>query len=136
MIDTQRWVLSEAWVASGLRMRLARNYEANDARTKDLLQGDARSYWYAGFGEWVVLDPDRGYQPFGSGNAPTMSTEDMRHELAHWITATDEQRNLVNFGMTKDSEDMERAAVAAEAVIASIAGAAGRIVGMALGAKR
>lgn len=129
MIDITRWVLSEAWIANGLRIRFARSYEKPPAETF----GEDARFWYAGHGEWIVLPSEQGYRPYGQSDAPVMSVVDMRHELAHFLIATADQRALVNFG---GGDLLEERAVAAESVLSSIINAAARIADMALTSRR
>lgn len=127
MID--RWILVEIWLALGLRMRFARKWGEQPPKQ---LAGENNNLWYAGHGEWVVL-PGRQEVGgvLGEFRAPEMSTDDMRHELAHWLSATPAERETVNFG---EGDPLEERAVAAEKVIDAIVGAAARVV--VLGAQR
>ncbi len=132
MIDCERWVLAEAWLSNGLRLCWAYSGQ----RTDDTWQDDSdsqQSYRYRGYGEWEVIPP-RGYMPLGRDGAPSLSTGTMRHELAHWITSTEEQRGLQNFGLTKTDNEREADALTAERILESITKAAARIASMALGA--
>lgn len=128
-MDIARWVLSEAWIANGLRIRWARNYEQNQAPKETFGDGGA-AFWYGSDGEWIFLRPEPWRTPFyGEVTVPSMSMEDMRHELAHWLTATPEQRGQVNFG---GGEEIEERAVAAERVLSGVIAAAARIAAMAM----
>ncbi len=136
MIDCERWVLAEAWLANGLRLRWS---YADDPRDKSW-QGDASErYRYEGHGVWELPRPyDFLNRPFGQETAPQLSTATLRHELAHWLVATEDQRALMNFGIPNEgleADEAEHAAVAAERVLSSVVGAAARIASLAIGAK-
>lgn len=127
MINPERWILVEAWLSLGLRVRWARSYETASAT----LQGENQNLWYAGHEEWVIVVPHRAQVSgqYGEFRVPEMSTDDMRHELAHWLSSTPEERNQVNFGSTETNEER---AVMAEHTIDAIVRAAGRIATLAL----
>ncbi len=121
-----RWILVEAWLLIGLRIRWAKSYEQRPAK----LFGERANTWYAGNGEWVVI-PDRvvaGY--LGEFEAPEMSTDDMRHELAHWLSATPEERASVNFNALTD--EPEERAITVERAIDAMCSAAARIASLAI----
>jgi elongation factor P hydroxylase len=74
-----------------------------------------------------------GYQRFGQVTAPSMATDDMRHEMAHWLTADEDQRRRMNFGTPSTSaDDIEERAASAERVLSAVVAAAARIVDMAI----
>ncbi len=81
---------------------------------------------------WVVIDTTPGYKILGNTEAPFLPTPDMKHELAHWLVATEDERNKNNFGIGVGDDDMEMRTIAAEAVITSIINAAARITNLAL----
>ena len=124
-MNCQRWVLVEAWLTLGLRVRWQASYEQMPS---DQLFGEDNDLWYAGHGEWVVVPRYREQTSgrFGEFRAPEMSTDDMAHELAHWLIASPADREKRNFG--DGGDDMEERAVAAEKIIDAIASAANRVV--------
>ncbi len=139
MIDCARWVLAEAWIANGLRVTWGPRLEYTRNVEHDGWQGDATDgfYRYVGHGEWEVPRPNSyTTRPFGEETAPQLSTDTMRHELAHWLIATAEQRYERNFGLTAKDDDAESRAVAAERVIASIIAAASRVVSLSLTSRK
>jgi hypothetical protein len=114
MVDAARWVLVEAWLSLGLRMRWGYAGSAE-------LQVDEESglrFWYAGHGEWNVERPRDGLRSaYPYNDVPQLGTYAMKHELAHYLAATPEQRERANFGLAqKDNADEERA-LESEAVI-------------------
>ncbi len=129
-MEIDRWVLAEAWIANGLSLRWGSShygFERSEIQNENGVQ-----YYYEGYGVWVVIDPTPGYKPLGNTEAPFLPTADMKHELAHWLIATEDERSKQNFGLTKDSNDLEERTIAAEAVITSIINAAARITNLAL----
>jgi len=140
-MDYLRWILCEAWIANGLRVNWGPSYESQH---EDWIRSnDGYSFRYRGFGEWQVLDEERGIRLFGEKPvAPSLSTNDMLHELAHWMIATEDQRHETNFGMgsgegktTPEQDENERRVVAAEKVIEAVSKAASRIIATAQGAR-
>ena len=134
VIDCARWVLAEAWISNGLRVI----WGLHDARfgTGEWLGETGRLYRYRGFGEWEVQRPHNYLtRPLGEETSPQLSTEDMRHELAHWLLATEDQRNEVNFGLTSDDNDAEQRALAAERVLSAVIAAASRVVALSLASR-
>lgn len=139
MIDTERWILTEAWLANGLRLVWAGYSSPSDkdeSWQEDEAPGRNRRYRYAGYGEWEVLRPNNFLsRPYGEDHSPELSTSTMRHELGHYLTSSQEQRGKPNFGLkgnTLDDGGAEDRAIAAERVIQSITRASSRILSMAL----
>lgn len=99
-------------------------------------QGDDGTWFlYAGHGVWEVRPPFS-RTPV---DLPELPTVDMRHELAHWIAASAEARELINFGMGQDGADddeMESRAILVESGLSAIIRASSRIAGLALGGGR
>jgi hypothetical protein len=137
MIDTRRWVLCEAWLSLGLRIEWA-GYAS--VPREDWMEDDGVSYYYDGYGTWKVAKPtSEGYRTPGLPplTAPMLPTESMRHELAHWLSASQDQRLLRNFGITQaDPENRETRALDAEATIDAMMGACDRILSQAIAGRR
>lgn len=134
MIDARRWALVEAWLALGLRVSWLPSYEANRFSREQWVQdegarreGQPQYYIYVGMREWHVRDdrPERTRYRFPNPSAPSLSTEALTHELAHYLVATEEQRLEVNFGA---GETEERETQKAEAVINAMLNGVTRIV--------
>lgn len=130
MIDATAWVMAEAWLSLGLRIEWA-------SRTFDTIPDTAWNpsesgapYCYMGHGRWL-LRSDRGDN---RRRAPMMDAADMRHELAHYLSATPAERELVNFGPAIE-DDGERRANEAEKIIDAMLTATARIASLALGVR-
>lgn len=138
VIDARRWVLTEAWLALGLRLVWCPSFE-QDRVARDEWQGEGGRYLYEGDGVWWVMHPDRHRRNRLSAvdfDVPQLSTDDMRHELAHYLSATPDQREKRNFGMTNETYGQEEAAIAAERVIDAMCTATSRIASLALSGGR
>jgi hypothetical protein len=136
VIDTRRWVLAEAWLSLGLRVEWLSKYQA-ESIARDLWMRDEEErtdYIYNGHGVWSIRGDGRSEPSFGFPRAtsPAMGTEAMRHELAHYLIATEEERGRTNFGLSNSDDDHERRALEAEKVIDAVLAACGRIAGLAL----
>lgn len=143
MIDTRRWVLCEAWLSLGLRFEWAGAYEATQLPREEWQEDDGvrHAYFYAGAGVWKVHQPsDVGYRPadLPKLTAPMIGTDSMRHELAHWLASSSEQRAERNFGIGggAEADARERRALDAEATIDAMMGACDRILGQAIAGRR
>lgn len=133
MIDARRWVLVEAWLALGLRVEWCPSYQVDSLRDHWQEGEDTpEPFVYAGDRVWLVKSSRRGPLLGSLGEAPQLGTLDMRHELAHYMAASEEQRAAVNFGMTRDSYDDEERAGQAEQIIDAMVAASARIASMAL----
>lgn len=133
MIDASRWVIAEAWLSLGLRLIWAGSHRARDAGWQDDDE-TKQSYRYAGYETWEVLDRDLGWRVFPKPEVPYLSTQAMRHELAHYLVATPEQRNKQNFELTDSlTDEFEERAVAAEKVLSAMLVGASRVASLALG---
>ena len=139
MIDCARWVIAEAWLANGLRIRWSSESEATLRKDVGWQGGreDGGYYRYAGFGEWEVARPSNWHsRSYGESVAPVLSSDAMRHELAHWLVASEDERHLQNFGIADKgahADEAEGRAMAAERVLSSVVDAAARIAALALG---
>jgi hypothetical protein len=141
VIDARRWILAEAWLSLGLRIEWVPSYE-RDRIADDQWQRDddgGQRFVYSGGGRWWVHD---GTNRYGYGRppltAPSLSTDAMRHELAHWLTSTEDERGVMNFGAEPTGLDTTRAeerAIAAEPVLDAMLSACARIATMALGGR-
>ena len=137
MIDPTRWIVVEAWLSLGLRVEWAGTYDHVVAELWTPDEGGSR-YVYAGHlmdkrGVWLV-QPSR----HTGSTVPQLSTEAMKHELAHWLTSSPEQRKMANFGLTGRSgtdDTPEDRAGNAERVIDAMIAASARIVSLALGGR-
>lgn len=110
MIDARRWILVEAWLSLGLRIEWCPSYDVE--RYRDAWQTDddgGARFVYAGLGTWRVLDPTgRTYGPSPIA-APQLSTDALKHELAHYLAATEAERLALNFGIPAgDPADVEQ----------------------------
>jgi len=133
MIDTRRWVLVEAWLALGLRIEWCPIYQADQFRDHWQQGEDTEErFVYAGDRRWLVKSSRRGPLLGSIGQAPQLGVLDMRHELAHYLAADEEQRAAINFGMTRDSHADEERAGEAEQVIDAMMAASARIASLAL----
>jgi hypothetical protein len=130
MFDASRWVLVEAWLSLGLRMRWAIGYEGGNDREWFTDDETQLRYSYVGYGEWVVLRPGDRYRSVGfpPNDSPQLGSESMRHELAHYLVSTEEQREKKNFGLAQDDYNAERHALLADQVIDAMTRACSRIV--------
>jgi len=111
---TERAILTDIWVSLGLSVQWCPRYAVNGARW--VTEGRTR-FFYAGHNKWFVeppqLDDRADYAAL-----PTLATRIMRHELAHWLAASPEQRARINFDMRDNTSDAEKRAVEIESVIA------------------
>lgn len=150
MIDARRWILVETWLSLGLRIEWCPSWERDAIAAGDWLDDDddreARPrprFIYAGQGTWWVDPGDRYRYGTPPNAAPQLSAAVLGHELAHYLSATDEERGLRNFGasptitsgISGDPANTEDRAVAAEKVIDAILAASARIANMALGGR-
>lgn len=136
MIDPSRWILAEAWLALGLRLEWAPKWERLE---RDQLIDDEelhRTFYYEGGGVWRVLETDRGYRAGTRPTAPELGTDAMRHELAHYLAASAEERARRNFGLTTRDSDAEERALEVEQVIDAMSAAASRIASLAMAGRR
>lgn len=131
----RRWVIVEAWVALGLRMEWAPSYQRYETWMSD--DETRHDYVYHGSGLWVVRHKEqtRSFGAYPRPEAPQLGTDTMRHELAHYIVATDEQRMELNFGLKSSDHDPEEHTLLVERGLDAMALAAGRIAQLAMGAK-
>jgi len=132
MIDPTRWIVVEAWLSLGLRVEWARSPD-HVAVNLWMPDEDGSAYTYDGAGTWLV-------RPNGRARTapPQLSTETMKHELSHWLTASPEQRSMANFGLTGRNETddpSEASASNAERVIEAMIAASARIASLALGGR-
>lgn len=138
MIDATAWIVAEAWIANGLRLRWGPRVDRFSSEDGWINDGNT-TYRYAGFGEWEVRGGEYTNAGYPNPEAPSLRPDLMLHELAHWLSATDEQRGKRNFGLTgaaiADSEQEERTLLA-ERVLQSVVRSAGRIASLALSAPR
>ena len=138
MIDARRWVLAETWLSLGLRLEWMGDWEAERVPSQDWQNDpDERvDFVYDGRGVWRV----RGQGPrslFGARPlAPQLSVDTMRHELAHYLAATDEDRGKRNFGLGPDDVETEERVIKAEQIVDALMTACGRIAGLALAGGR
>ena len=135
MIDTRRWVLAEAWLSLGLRVEWVGTWEASRIERADWQDDpDSRArYLYDGLGVWKVERGDR-RRAETETTVPDLSLATMKHELAHYLVSTEEERGKRNFGIPSaaTSSDNEDRALAAEKVIDALTSACGRIAASAL----
>jgi hypothetical protein len=134
VIDARRWALVEAWLSLGLRIEWCPSYEEQRFRAHwQSSQYSDEKFLYAGAGAWKVLDRQSGRRMYGPRpTAPQLATEDLAHELAHYLAATKEQRGEINFGMADGDDDAEERAMVAEQVIDAVLTACNRIAGLAM----
>lgn len=147
MIDARRWILVEAWLSLGLRIEWCSSWEhgriEKDAWLED--DGDSRRkptrFVYTGNRLWQVERERDVYGRPPNMEPPQLSTDALRHELAHYLTASEDERACVNFGASpaigpgNDPKDTEDRALAAEKVIEAMLAASARIANMALGGR-
>lgn len=133
MLEVERWILVEAWLSLGLRVEQCPSWKVSSYSREDW-QGNLL---YVGNKLWYTKEVDKwGNAQNIPGTVPFLSTDDLRHELAHYLSATPEQREKINFGMDNvPSSEQEDAAIAAEVIITAIATAASRIAVQALGGR-
>lgn len=140
MIDARRWVLVETWLSLGLRIEWCPAYD-RDRIPQTAWQTDDDTgglFIYAGFGVWQADRSARSSFARPPLTAPQLSTDVLRHELAHWLTATEDERRKRNFGAGDDGVDLrdtEARAIAAEPVIDALLSASARIANLALGGR-
>lgn len=134
MIDASRWVIAEAWLSLGLHLRWAARHQ----RSEEGWQDDDETklaYRYAGYETWEVLEPDDRWRVYPRAEVPYLGADAMRHELAHYLVATPDQRMKRNFELTdKLYDEFEERAMAAEKVLAAMLAGASRVAALALGA--
>lgn len=94
MIDTSRWVISEVWLAMGLRILPAEKWDTPPGDQLQVCDETRNRFWYDGRGVWRVAAADREPALLGAST--------MTHELAHWLAASQEARDEINFGMSTD----------------------------------
>lgn len=136
MIDASRWVIAEAWLSLGLRLTWAGRHQRGQEGWQDDDETKL-SYRYAGYETWEVLEPDDRWRVYPRQDVPVLGTDSMRHELAHYLVATPEQRNARNFELTdKLYDEFEERAMAAEKVLAAMLVGASRVAALALGGGR
>jgi hypothetical protein len=125
MIDTRRWVIVEMWLSLGLRMQPVKSWDRNRLDLPwQQSNDDGPRFYYKGDELWIVDDRDGERQ---------MATEDMEHELAHWMEATELQRRLENFGLREKVDDeREDKAVNIQRIISAAVDASSRIAQLAL----
>ena len=128
MIDTSRWLLVEVWLSLGLRIEWEKPW---DSKAVEWITCDEtrQSFRYTGRGTWTVLDTGDHYRKFVKPERPYLGADTMRHELAHYLTATPAQRMEPNFGATNDDETRS---IETERVIEAMLNGANRIAAMAL----
>lgn len=141
MIDIRRWVLVEAWLALGLRVEWLPSYLESQELDKHWQQDDdsGARYVYDGDRTWRVRDESwRSRRPgFKTPKVPELGTDALAHELAHFLSASPEQREQRNFGLADDTDgSREAAALETEAVIDAIVAAATRIAESAMAGRR
>lgn len=139
MIDPTRWILVEAWLSLGLRVEFAAGHM--NIKWQESIDG-GRRFYYEGYGAWIIElhNEDRKTFGFERATTPELTTRDMAHELAHYIAATEEQREKSNFGMSDDGDgfqniDLENRALLVEQGIHALVRAAANIAAMALGGR-
>lgn len=139
MIDVTRWVLTEAWIANGLRIEWGGYGSATVAGRGEGWQpadkGDAGAFRYRGWGVWEVAGESRTGLGYTRPEAPTLGTDTMLHELGHWLVATAEQRDKLNFGMEAEGEaerELEERTLVAQKVLESVCASASRVTQLAL----
>lgn len=134
MIDATRWILTEAWLSLGLRVEWLPSYETH--RKRDWQQNESRmDIHYEGGGLWYVLPEERVSTGYPRHDVPVLATETLKHELAHYLVASADERKRENFGMTEDSDAQEQAAIMAERVINAMIASTSRIANLALGGR-
>lgn len=128
MIDAKRWVLAETWLSLGLRVEWAPSYGPEPKWQSD--DETRQRFTYAGRGLWLVQKPD-GYRGSFSFQTvpvtPSLGTETLRHELAHYLAATRDERDQPNFGFDATPERDEEQALLVEQVIDAMLNGANRI---------
>lgn len=136
MIDTTRWVLVEAWLALGLRVDWCGIYDAEGVPKDAWMRDDETGYdyFYGGQGMWRVRRDrsNRTAPGFPAFSAPCLSVATLRHELAHYMVASEDDRWKVNFGITADDPEPEQQTLLAERVIDALCTGSGRIAALAL----
>lgn len=131
-MNADRWVILEAWVRMGLRFRTI-PHNALNIRKEEWQEDENRlQYVYEGDGVWLLREPYRSPHDH-SRVSLEMHTESMLHEMAHYITASEENRYQLNFGLPpQEYDEREDRAQLAEDSIRAILGAASHIAGLAL----
>lgn len=137
MIDAARWLLAEAWLSLGLRIEWMPSYQEREIHQEEWQEdGEGRRFVYDGLGVWRVLNANRSLFDRRQPTAPSLSTESMKHELAHYLAATPTQRQIRNFNIgamgRADGEEKEAESVEAEQIIDAMLTAASRICELAL----
>jgi hypothetical protein len=137
VIDPARWVLAEAWLGLGLRLKAMPSWTLREIERPQLMRDEelGTDYIYDGDGVWLVNLPTTTIAGYTNPYAPQMGGDAMKHELAHYLIATEDQRRQRNFGLRADSDrDDEERALQVERVIDAMINGCGRIVHTALGA--
>ena len=140
MMDTRRWILVEAWLALGLRVEWIPSFNVDRVERNEWAEDEETRLWYSydGHGIWQVRHDGRaGRVPgFPYNTAPVLGLDALRHELAHYLSATVEEREKRNFGASfqalADPADVEQRALNAEKIIDAMMVACARIADMAL----
>lgn len=127
-LDLRRWILVETWLALGLTMAWATYYDRDRHEWLESQSGRYK-FRYVGRKRWEILEPDPYRKPGASrADVPCLDTEDLRHELAHYLAATTEDREKANFGIVKSgNDDREDRALEAEQVIDAVLTGARRL---------
>ena len=131
-MDTRRWILVEAWLSLGLRVEWCPGYESQSIAKDDWIPDDESNvfYVYAGHRLWLVKPPIQ-TRPWNEPvTVPVFGIATLRHELAHFMAATKDEREKRNFGMSL--EDRETHVTQAERVIDAMLLASARIADLAL----
>lgn len=136
MIDARRWVLVEAWLSLGLRVSWMDRYDAERVGRDEWMSDDETGsrYIYDGARDWFVAEPtgNRRLPGYANPDAPNLGTGALRHELAHYLTATEDERSKRNFGAKPtvggDPAETEERALLAEQVIDAMLNASARVL--------
>ena len=136
MIDATRWVLVEAWLSLGLRVEWSHTWRSDPPRDQLQEDDEGRQFWYEGHGRWLVVPRDRSRYTADRTTSPTLATETMAHELAHYLVSSDDDRGKVNFGLSQADPGPEERAVDAEKVVRALADACSRIATLSLRGER
>lgn len=123
MIDARRWVIVETWLALGLRLEWTTSWDRIERDEFMRCDETDQHYFYEGRGVWKVLERPENARVFRSLPAvrcPALGAETLSHELAHYMVATPEQREKMNFGLsvktTLDGGEEERAVLAEQVI--------------------
>ncbi len=134
MIDARRWILVEAWLALGLRLEWMSSWEAEGVPRDEWMEDDEEGcrYLYDGDRTWKVLDEQKRWAEAARPTAPRLGVAALRHELAHYLTASADQRCKRNFGLTKEDTGEENVTLLAEQAIDAILSGAAHVAELAL----